>query len=164
MKERFTTRQAIFAICRNDKGEILLEQRANTGYLDGFWDFPSGHVEKGEGLRESMARELHEETNLTVQPENMKLVHIDQYFGSESGDADYVNYTFLITNFSGEPKILEPVKCSGLGWFSVDKLPEKLTINVRQNQFANFSEDLTYSITDKSNYENILKGEIDGKE
>ncbi len=43
--KRFMTRQAVFVVLRNGNGEVLLQQRANTGYLDGYWDLPSGHVE-----------------------------------------------------------------------------------------------------------------------
>ncbi|MGH7241490.1 MAG: NUDIX domain-containing protein, partial [Candidatus Saccharimonadales bacterium] len=42
--ERFQTHVAVFVIIRNDAGEILLQKRQNTSYLDGYWDFPSGHV------------------------------------------------------------------------------------------------------------------------
>ncbi len=55
------TRQAVFVVIRNDNNEILLQQRANTGYLDEYWDLPSGHVEYGESLSESAVREVEEE-------------------------------------------------------------------------------------------------------
>lgn len=51
--ERFVTRMAVFVCVRNQKGEILLQQRTNTGYLDGYWDFAaSGHVEYGESVHQ----------------------------------------------------------------------------------------------------------------
>ena len=53
MAQRHMTRQAVFVVIRNDNNEILLQQRANTGYLDEYWDLPSGHVEYGESLSES---------------------------------------------------------------------------------------------------------------
>lgn len=83
------TMAAVFVLLRNDKGEFLLQQRANTGYLDGYYDFAcSGHVEPGELIRDTAVRELQEEVGLTAKPEDLKLVHIDQYFL----DRDYINF------------------------------------------------------------------------
>lgn len=153
-KPRFLAEHAVFVICRKKSGEILLEQRSGTKYLDEFWDFPSGHVEYGEDLHTAAARELREETSLIVDPEDLKLVHIEQFFV----DINYVDFTFLAEKFSGEPKIMEPDKCSGLKWFAIKDFPKKLTNNVRQNLLADFSSELTYSVTDKNNYEKLLKG------
>jgi len=61
MTDRFMTRMAVFVILRNEAGEILLEQRANTGYLDGYWDLPSGHVEYAESIHQTAVREVLEE-------------------------------------------------------------------------------------------------------
>ena len=153
MTERFLTRQAVFAICRNARGEILLERREGTGYLDGFWDFPSGHVEYDEGVREAMVRELREETGLVAKVEDMKMVHIDNF----CFDENYVNYTFRVMKFAGAPKVMEANKCGEMKWFAPDALPAKLTNVVRQNQLVGFSDDLTYSITDGSNYQKLVE-------
>ena len=64
MADRFTTRVAVFVIVRNDKGEILLQQRGPEKYLGGYWDFPSGHGELGESLQDTTIRELKEEVGL----------------------------------------------------------------------------------------------------
>jgi 8-oxo-dGTP pyrophosphatase MutT (NUDIX family) len=36
---------AVFAIIRDDDGRILFQQRQNTGFRDGQYQLPSGHVE-----------------------------------------------------------------------------------------------------------------------
>ena len=41
-------------------------------------------------------------------------------------DLHYVTLLFVCTNFSGNPKIMEPEKCSEVAWFSLDNLPEPL--------------------------------------
>jgi 8-oxo-dGTP diphosphatase len=74
------TRQAVFMVLRNDKNEILLQQRSGTGYLDGYWDLPSGHVEYGESLLRSVVRETKEEVGVEVAPEDSRLIHIDQFY------------------------------------------------------------------------------------
>ncbi|MFH1332713.1 MAG: NUDIX domain-containing protein, partial [archaeon] len=43
-----------------NNGEFLILQ-----YTAGHWDFPKGHIEKGETERETALRELKEETGIT---------------------------------------------------------------------------------------------------
>ncbi len=154
MTERFNTRLAVFMILRNDKNEILLQQRSGTGYLDGYWDLPSGHVEHGEALRDTATRELLEEVGVTARPEDLALVNIDQYFL----DQDYVNFTFAVKSWQGTPSICEPDKCSDMQWFAPDALPEKCVNVVRANEQSGFgaSGELTYSVTDVESYKTLM--------
>jgi 8-oxo-dGTP diphosphatase len=154
MADRFTTRIAVFVLLRNDKGEILLQQRAGN-YLSGYWDFPSGHGEYNEGLRESAVRELMEEVGLTARPEDLRLVHIEQFFV----DQEYINFIFACDTWQGEPRICEPDKCSGVAFFAPDNLPEKCVNAVRAVEAAGFSDELTYSITNSENYEVLVGGQ-----
>jgi len=41
--------------------------------------------------------------------------------------AHWVAPTFLAEAFEGEPRILEPEKHTGLGWFALDALPTPLS-------------------------------------
>ena len=148
MTERFQTLQAVFVLLRNDKNEILLQQRSGAGYLDGYWDFPSGHVEFGESLRDTASRETKEEVDIDVAPDDLELIHIEQFFV----ERNYVNYIFEARSWSGTPAICEPEKCSQIKWFAIDTLPSKCVNAVRAAESTGFSPDLTYSITDKSNY------------
>lgn len=152
MSDRFTTRSAIFVIVRNEQGEMLLQRRAGTNYLDGYFDFPSGHVEDKESIRAAAARELVEETGVIVREEDLRLVHINQNFL----DAPYVNFTFVADTWSGEPSICEPNKCDDMGFFAPNALPEKCTLNVRVNEQAGFADDVTYSLVTPDNYEKIM--------
>jgi len=151
MSERFMTRQAVFVIVYNDKNEILLQQR-DKEYLRGYWDFPSGHVEYGEDLRIAAARELIEETGISANPEDLRLVHIDQYFM----EVDYVNYVFELRKWQGKPQILEPEKCSAMDWFAPDVLPKKCVNAVRATERSGFDTGLTFSLTNRDTYANLM--------
>ena len=143
--KRATLRWAVFVIVRNEKDEVLLQQRArNAKYLNGYWDFPSGHGERGEDLRVTAIRELKEEVGLEGKPEDLRLVHIDQYFV----EVDYLNFVFALDKWSGAPKICEPDKCSDVGWFDIGRLPERCVNGVRVVEAAGFTDELTYSVTD----------------
>lgn len=71
---------AIFVLLKNEKGEYLLQQRQNTSYMNGYWDFSaSGHLERGETIRECIVREAREEAGVEVNIDSLKLVHILQH-------------------------------------------------------------------------------------
>lgn len=51
------------AVIINEKKEFLLIRHKNGGH----WDFPKGHKEEGESSRETVMREVFEETGLQVR-------------------------------------------------------------------------------------------------
>lgn len=57
---------AASAIVADGRGRILLVLRANEPQA-GLWAVPGGRVEPGETLREAAAREVLEETGITVE-------------------------------------------------------------------------------------------------
>jgi len=57
----FTT---IHAIAQNDKGEILILQRANHRDRPGKWNCVTGYIQDRESAEQAALRELKEETNL----------------------------------------------------------------------------------------------------
>jgi len=154
MTERFMTRAAVFTVVYNSKGEILLQQRGPHSYLAGHWDFPSGHLEAGEDMRVTAVRELQEETGLVASAETLTLRHVDHYYI----EVDYLNFVFELRSFDGEPAIMEPEKCSAIGWFKPDQLPEQCVNVVRAYQAAGLgaAESVTYSVTDRAAYEHLM--------
>lgn len=53
----------VHVLCRRE-GRVLLMRRAGTGFFDGLFSLPGGHVEPGESVRAAARRELREETGL----------------------------------------------------------------------------------------------------
>lgn len=49
-----------------DKEKVLVQEKKGTDYAGGLV-FPGGHVEEGESLRDSIIREIKEETGLTIK-------------------------------------------------------------------------------------------------
>lgn len=46
--------------------EVFLLRRFNTGYADGMWAFPSGHVDPGESKLDAAAYEAFEEVDIRI--------------------------------------------------------------------------------------------------
>ena len=59
--------------------EILVMKRGAGGFSAGGWFIPGGHVEQGERPIDACARELFEETCISIQPEALTLVDVMSY-------------------------------------------------------------------------------------
>src|SRR5437660_1673523 len=58
---------AASAIITNEHGEILLHRRSDNN----LWALPGGTMEIGESIRQTVIREVREETGLQVEPERV---------------------------------------------------------------------------------------------
>lgn len=128
---------SVFSIVLKDR-KVLLLRRANTGYADGWYDLPAGHLEDQEEFREGAARELAEETGLRAKPKDLNLVHVYQNYTNP--DTPHFGYIFLASKWSGEPRIMETNKCDDMGWFALDNLPPK-TLSYTKNAIGNIDSD-----------------------
>ncbi|AAM30616.1 NUDIX hydrolase [Methanosarcina mazei] len=60
---------SVYALIRNEKGEFLLLRRSENSRTNaGKWDLPGGKVNPDESLKEGVAREVWEETGITMVP------------------------------------------------------------------------------------------------
>lgn len=65
--------------------QVLLQRRANTGYMDGHWVAgAAGHVEAAESAREAAVREAYEELGVRIDAEDLELITVIQ---RRNGDA-----------------------------------------------------------------------------
>jgi 8-oxo-dGTP diphosphatase len=114
------------AIVVNARGDVFLSQRGQAaGNERGTWEFPGGRVEFGERLRDAIQREFVEEYGMTIMTGELLCVY-DHILPDEG--QHWVSPTYLARHISGEPHIVEPEKCSAIGWFSLDHLPAPLSI------------------------------------
>jgi len=152
--ERFETKVAVFVILENQLGEILLQQRHNTGYLDGYYDCSaSGHLEKEETILQAATREAKEELGVTIDENDLQLVHIGQY----DAETQYISFIYLCRIWQGEPEICEPDKASDLKYFPTESLPEKCTVSLRVLEESGFIEKITYSYVSKDKLEQLVR-------
>lgn len=146
MGEHFRVYSAVFPIIiKRYEGQmqVLLSRRKNTGYMDGRWDFAgSGHVDENESAKQAVARECQEELGIIVEQDNIHFAHLSHRVGL-NGERTYIDIYFTVDNFTGEPYIAEPEKCSGLQWFAIDRLPDEI-IGIRKRALKLYLQAVPY--------------------
>lgn len=113
----------------NENNEVLLHKRAVPAEKD-HWCIPGGRLEMFEKLEDAVIREVKEEIDVDVKIE--KLMGVCDHI-IEDENAHWVAMEYLCKITSGEPKIMEPDKASEMKWFSLDNLPDKLTITTKKS-------------------------------
>lgn len=105
------------------KGEaVLLQRRYQTGWMDGFYSLPAGHVEKDEPFSITLEREIKEEIGSTLIREATHIAHLCHRYAAP--DYQIVDAFFVCTQWQGEPTICEPDKADALEWYPLTNLPE----------------------------------------
>ena len=119
--QRFTLHAAVYLILKKDN-KILLLRRFNTGWRDGMYTLPAGHVDGNEAIVDCMAREAKEETGIIIDPKDLTVVHTVH----QIGDKEYIDFYLRTDRWKGTPSIKEPDKADDMQWFSLDDLPTNL--------------------------------------
>ena len=122
-------RPSVSAVIFDRRRRLLLQQRSDGGQ----WGLPGGSVEIGESLATAVAREVLEETGLTVVPRRLIGVYSDpslQVVRYPNGNVwHYVNACFECVVRGGELTTCD--ETLALDWFSPQRLPSTLLPNHR---------------------------------
>ena len=100
----------------NGAPEILLVRRRFAPKL-GLWSLPSGFMDFGERQIDALAREVAEETGLTLT--SASLLSVED--ASEDPRTHALLIAFIAHEWSGEPRPGDDA--SEIEWFSIDALP-----------------------------------------
>jgi mutator protein MutT len=139
MSTRHPLHAAVFIVLQREN-KIFIMRRANTGWADGMWTIPSGHIDKGQTAVEAAIIEAQEEAGVTILPEHLKFIHAHYVFDA------YANYYFKATHWEGEPCLNEPALCSEIQWCDIDALPEDMIAHVT-GMLRSTAEGLMFSDT-----------------
>lgn len=132
MYERSSAVIAVYLILQDSPtGKIFLIRRANTGYMDGHWHLPSGHVEAGELPSVAIIREGFEETGARVNSVALTLVHVS-YRLVHDRTGNRLDLFYRTNMWNGTPHNAEPEKCSGVCWVHPTELPSPITPHVAE--------------------------------
>jgi len=119
------------AIIVDPSGRLFLAKRGPAAKNErGLWEFPGGSVEFGEKMSEALKREMQEEFGIEIQVGELLDV-VDHILPVEK--QHWISPTFICKIVLGQPSILEPEKCSEIGWFLPGDMPNGLTVITREN-------------------------------
>ncbi len=115
-----TLQVGVKAVLRNPEGKILLLKRsARYGVVEGSWDIPGGRIDPGTSLMENLAREVQEETGLTlVSVPN--LVAAQDLMPNGEAPRHIVRLTYIGT-VEGEP-VLDGTEHTAYRWADFSEL------------------------------------------
>lgn len=113
---------AVFVLFRSN-GKVLLVLRQNTGWSDGMYTMPAGHVEAKETCLAAAMREAKEEVGVTVEESDLEhCLTIHETNATE----ERFGLTFEASKWKGEPFNAEPEIHGEVAWFDTDNLPSNM--------------------------------------
>lgn len=125
MRATFPTTIHLFFFREN---QVLLIRRFNTGFADGQYSVPAGHLDGGETVIAAAAREAHEEVGVQLDAARIHFSHVMHRLDGE----ERVDFFVHVSAWEGEPVNAEPDKCDEIRWANVDDLPENTIPYIRQ--------------------------------
>jgi 8-oxo-dGTP pyrophosphatase MutT (NUDIX family) len=112
----------LFLLTKDNRFLTELRVKKGSGFY-GRFRIPGGEIEDGELPAQAAFRECFEEHGVVVKD----MVHLDTFEEVTLNNQLVRLHAFLITNYIGEPRQLEPGK-SLLYWFDENVVFDKLTL------------------------------------
>jgi len=125
MRARFPVTVHLFFLCEN---QILISRRFNTGFRDGEYSVPAGHLDGGETVMEAGVREAKEEVGVELNVNDMVFSSVMHRIE----DDERVDFFVHVHKWQGEPFNAEPDKCDDLRWVEINNLPANTVPYVKQ--------------------------------
>jgi len=106
---------------------VLLHLRRGTGYRDGHWALPAGHVDPGESVVDAALREVREEVGVEVTRDALEpLTTVHRTLRGGGPREQRADVFFATRRWSGEPRVMEPAKNAGLRWWPLAQVVQGL--------------------------------------
>ncbi len=106
------------AVIFDSRGLILLIRRGDNKQ----WALPAGGMEPGESVTECMAREVWEETGLTVESATAFAIYSEPRFTAPTRpEAQLLTVAYRVEDWSGELQTTTN-ETDDAGWFTIDEL------------------------------------------
>ena len=109
-------------------GQILLLRRFNTGYRDGEYSVPAGHLDGNETVIDAARREAAEEIGVQIEPQDIAFCSV---MHRNEGD-ERIDFFVEVRRWQGDPFNNEPHKCDELRWSDPAALPGNIIPYVRR--------------------------------
>jgi 8-oxo-dGTP pyrophosphatase MutT (NUDIX family) len=125
VRARFPATVHLLFIRDND---ILIARRKATGYRDGEYSVPAGHLDGDETVLSAGVREGREEVGLELNEADLEFAGVMH----RREDDERVDFFLRVARWQGEPFNSEPEKCDDLRWVALDDLPVNMVPYVRR--------------------------------
>jgi len=135
LRERLAALGQLAAVIVHDQAAdrvLLLQRGARSKFAPLHWDFPSGKADKGEAVTAAAARELKEETGLTVDPASLRVAGIIHGAWGVEAPNGFLTVVFAARSWQGEPVNAEPRKHAQVAWFPAGQVPAELVPDRRE--------------------------------
>jgi 8-oxo-dGTP diphosphatase len=109
---------------------VLMLRRYHTGWGDGLYSVPAGHLDGEETVREAAAREAWEECGVRIAPTPWAL-GLAGVMHRRSNDREQIDFFLDVRHFEGDPYNREPEKCDQLAWMPREDLPHNTVPYIR---------------------------------
>jgi 8-oxo-dGTP diphosphatase len=116
--QRFHVPVAAFVLLRA-QDTVLLQRRSGTGFADGQYCPPGGHLEPGESISQAAIRECYEEIGIQIERRQLIPIGVTPYASPAGGGVDFF---FSCEEWRGIPQPL--AGCDEVSWWPLSALPD----------------------------------------
>jgi len=134
LKQRHQLIPASYLVLFRNEGErkeVLMARRFQTGYEDGKYSLPAGHVEEKESFSDCLVREIKEEIAIDLDAQKCEVAHVMHRDAKTEMNNERIDIYWTASEWRGEIENLEPHKCDDLSRFPLDSLPENTIPYIR---------------------------------
>ena len=116
-------------IIEKDGKYLLVQEAQEKAYKK--WNFPAGHLDFNESLKEGAIREIKEETGLVIaNPQLYDVIANVHMIYPNQDEVYYTDVVYVVTDYTGT--LSHDAESTELKWFPINELPE----NIMQTQIA----------------------------
>jgi 8-oxo-dGTP diphosphatase len=117
-------RIAVYGVCRDGDGRLLLARASSTITLQGRWFLPGGGVQHGESPPQSLRREIEEESGLTVELGPLLDVLSDVRTLPDGTSLHTVRLVYRVDSWTGTLRPESDGTTDAVGWFTAAEVAE----------------------------------------
>jgi len=140
MSKRSTPHLAVYTLLQKGN-KVLLVRRYNTGWRDGDFTLPAGHVNEDETALQTVVRETNEEIGVTVKEQNLEIAHV-VHRKKEENNPEYIDLYFRASRWKGDIRL--GLSCDKSEWYELDNLPSNI-IPVVEKVLGRISQGIMFS-------------------
>lgn len=117
-------RVAVYGLCRDRAGRVLLARAAPYLTVAGRWFLPGGGLDHGEEPTAGLVREFDEETGLAVVPGRLLGVLSDVAELPDASSLHTVRLVYAIASYAGQLRPEAAGSTDAVRWCTADELAE----------------------------------------